>query len=180
MPPAQNSLQFTNVSDVTFVINDPDIEIYVKGTPLGTINTTTPVSVYVTVNGGGKTINYREITLAEYNNGNTGMETDTISMKVFPRNNPPSPHFTLNVCATNPNRYKIIGWETDTVGQTCSGGNGSDGYFDVSNYLNFKSLMVVTSGQLQMVTKYMGNVNTPYTGTAPLCVSAPFCYVCRP
>ncbi len=180
MPPTQNSLPFTNASEVTFVINSPDIEIYVKGTLLGTINTTTPVSVYVNVSAGSKTILYREITIAEYTNGNTGMVTDTIYMNIDPRSNPPKPNFTLNVCPTNPNRYKIIGWETDTVGQTCSGGNGSDGYFDVSNYLNFKSMMVLSNGQLQMVTKYTGNVNTPYTGTAPLCVGAPFCYVCRP
>lgn len=178
--PTQNSLPFTNTSEVTFVINTPDIEIYVKGTLLGSINTATPVSVYVNVNNSVKSIIYREITVAEYSNGNTGSVSDTISMNIFPRLIPPKPIFTLNVCPTNPNRYKIIGWETDTVGQICSGGNGSDGYFDVSNYLNFKAMMVISNGQLQMMTKYSGNVNTPYSGTTPLCVNAPFFYVCRP
>lgn len=179
--PFQNSLTFNSVADIKFTISATEVKIHVGTQLLGTINNLYPVSVYVVISGNVKTLWMKEIAQSDYTQGNSNNpNSDTIQLPL----DTPNLSLTIDVCPSNNNKYKIIGWETDTVGQICAGGNGTDTYYDISNYLYFKAkIEPVTDGSStkdMMVTRYPSNVNVNYSGTEPRCASTPYCYVCRP
>jgi len=175
----QNSLQFNNVSDITFQVSSSAISIYVSGNLLGTINQTYPVTVYITNVNGVKTIWIKEITDAEYNQGNT---SDTNADTMVLNYNTRGVNLHVEVCGSNNSRYKFIGWDDETVGETCTGSGGYYEYYDISSNMNFKTkieqIMISGSMQMRMVTRYATNVNNRYSGSNPVCVNGLYCYMC--
>ncbi len=178
--PNSNTLSFSALSDITFQISAGEIKILVNGNNLGSINKSKAVSLYITDSGSSKTITWTEISDIVYNNGNTdNLSSDTIAYDFA------NLHANLHIdcCNGSSNRYKIIGWEDETIGQTCTGSAGSTNFFDINAALNFKSKLEQVTYQgvteWKMVVRYSSAVMTKETASTALCYTGLYCYYCN-
>lgn len=76
----QNTLPFGNVGDITFTPSGQDLKIYVSGQLLGTFNSSSPATLFITQNGSNKAITFKQISQSAYMQGNTGTPGDRKSV----------------------------------------------------------------------------------------------------
>ena len=178
--PNSNTLSFSAVTDISFQSSASEIKILVNGTLLGTINKNKAVSVYITDSGSTKTITWTEISDNIYNNGNAGnLSSDTIAYDYANL----QANLHIDCCSGASNKYKIIGWEDETIGQSCTGSAGSSNFFDITTALNFKSRIEQVTDQgvteWKMVVRYSSAVMTKETASTALCYTGLYCYYCN-
>lgn len=175
--PYSKSLSFQNVNQITFHTSATAVQIKVGGVDLGSINSSYPVTIYVVQTSSGYKLWMREITDAEYKSNNNNDPAKTVSFD----QNTAGAQLHIEKCGGS-NTFKIIGWEEEDNGVICSGGNGFDAYFNISNEFNFKAKME-TLGEhgvqkTMMIVRYSQAIKTPCQGNAT-CSTNAFCYVCR-
>ncbi len=174
----QNTLNFSTVTDIKFQSNGTELKIFVSNTLLGSINQSTPVTLFITETGSTKSITIKTITQAEYVSGNTNdPDLDTVPFSFAAA----AANLHVDVCTGTPGLYKTIGIEVDNIGSVCVG-TGSVQFFNISAEKVFKAKIetVVVNGanQLRMVVRYAGNIMSQQTSATALCYNGPFCLVC--
>lgn len=178
--PNDKTLTFNALSDITFDPSADDIKIKVGGTLLGAINKNFPVTIFITESGGTKSITFKQIDPSVYTAGNNNDHAkDTIGYNYADiRSN-----LHVDVCGST-NKYKIIGWEEDQLGQTCTGSSGCSSDFEICQELNFKAKIEQVSypGSIlkwRMVVRYSEDVKTNVSPSAALCYAGLYCYSCN-
>lgn len=177
--PYDKTLQFNALTDILFSPSADDIKITVSGTPLGAINKNYPVTIFISENSGNKYITLKEIIPnSDYTAGNNNDHTkDTVGYNYADiRHN-----LRIEMCAGTPNRYKIVGWEEDQIGQTCTGSAGSISDFEITSELNFKAKIEEVAYpnnilKWRMVVRYTSNIKTKVAAASALCYSDLYCY----
>ncbi len=175
-----NTLQFSNLSDIKFECASNEIKIIVSGNVLGIINRNYPITLFITENGSSKAITLKQISNSEYLQNNTNnLLTDTIAFNYA--NLQGGLH--IDSCTGSTNKYKVIGWEDESLGQSCTGSSGCDCYFDICATLNFKAKIEMTTmgsiTQLRLIVRYESNVNVQAPIGTALCNTGLYCYCCR-
>ncbi len=178
--PYDKTLTFNALSDITFDPSADDIKIKVSGTLLGAINKNFPVTVFITESGSTKSITLKQIDASVYTAGNTSdHEKDTIAYNYADIRN----DLHIDICTGTSNKYKIIGWEEDQIGQTCTGSGGCNNYFDITSELGFKAKIeqvTYPNGIIKwrMVVRYSGNIKVKEPAASALCYAGIYCYSC--
>ncbi|HMU68766.1 MAG TPA: hypothetical protein PKC38_02090 [Chitinophagales bacterium] len=177
----QNTLPFGNVGDITFTPSGQDLKIYVSGQLLGTFNSSSPATVFITQNGSNKAITFKQISQSAYMQGNTGTPgADTIYF------NPLTGNSKIEACSGGAGCFKLtgIGWEDDDYGQTCTGGSkGFTNLFNISAEgqlkAKFEQVSINGSMQIRLVARYSGNVMCKQTPATAICCNDNYCYYCN-
>ncbi len=179
--PYDKTLTFNALSDITFDPSADDIKIKVGGTLLGAINKNFPVTIFITESGSTKSITLKQIDPSVFTTGNTNdLVKDTIAYNYTDLRN----DLHIDVCSGSSNKYKIIGWEEDQIGQTCTGSSGCSNYFEISAELNFKAKIEQVTYpnaviKWKMVVRYSGDVKTNVSPSSALCYAGLYCYACN-
>jgi len=176
--PIQNTLPFTNVSEITFDATATELKIKVNGSLLGSICSSYAATVFITNTAGSKTITFKQISNNEYSAGNTNnMLVDT----VYYNFNSKKCDTKIGICSASVDTFKIIGWDTEDTGQICSG-NGHTHFFNISSESQLKAKVeqVVINSQTvtRMVARYLGNIYQSETLSTAPCYTGLYCYVC--
>jgi hypothetical protein len=178
-PPFTNTLQFTQTADITFNSTGNELKVFVKGILLGAINASYPVTMYVTVSNGIKSLTMTQISNTVYTQGNTNNpNTDTVYYNFNNRDRLP----TVRGCTSSNTTFKMIGWDDTAMGQVCVGVNGYTNVFNISTNCAFKAkieqVQINNQPQLCMVVRYSGNVFLNVNQSIADCFNTPYCYYC--
>lgn len=167
------TLTFTSESEIEFRCYNNRVEIYVDSEQLGAINPSFPITLYVTVNSGVKSI-----TLAEISNNEYAYQNNQDRTVIFNQENTGN-QLHVEKCSSS-NIFKCIGVDDENMGITCSSGECEE-YFDISAELHFKSKMeqknVGGTNVYRMFVRYSENV-VSQCGSNPVCSAGLFCYTC--
>ncbi|MBK6730800.1 MAG: hypothetical protein IPG60_07495 [Bacteroidetes bacterium] len=171
--PYQNSLAFNSVNEIKFSVVNTQIEIRVNTILLGAINSSYPVSLYITKNPDGQNfITFIEISVQEYTSGNNYEHNRTIHFNHLAN----VAKLKIKKCSNQEN-YKIIGWEDEELGGLCM--HGIIKYFDISIIHHFKAQIEPVNNNLVVVVKYDHDV-LQLSGPEPVCSQILFSYSCSP
>ncbi|MEZ5015191.1 MAG: hypothetical protein R2794_12955 [Chitinophagales bacterium] len=176
MSQINNTLPFSNVSDVTFDITPTSFTVKVNGNVLGTALENEPFTLYVTQASGSKSITMHSISNGQYTQGNSNNHnTDTVGLNIAGGKS----SFMLDMCSGS-NTFKGIGWDEDTFGQICNTGRST--FFSLQSAGNFKACIqnVMTSGGqiMHLVVRYNTAVVHSEPQGAGLCAPCLYCYCC--